>query len=202
VLLLQPCPENTVTCDQPLPGNQCTGPALFDSPDSCLAKPGYCWANSVASKAPVGYFKVGYNQDDCTACGTGLTTAQTASQSPVDCVPLPGWEKDTPNMAYATPCLLGWYSAGGDSAVKCAQCAQGSTTEFPMSNDISQCSVCSPGWGGYTTNGVTTCNLCSVGTYSPGGTDNPCISCQDGETSPPGASDSSDCFDTFGSFGE
>jgi hypothetical protein len=142
------------------------------------------------------------NHDDCTACGTGLTTAQTASQSPVDCVPLPGWKKDTPNMAYATPCLLRWYSAGGNSADKRLPCPQGSTTEFPMSNDISQCSVCSAGWGGYTANGVTTCNLCTVGTYSPGGTDNPCIACQEGETSPPGASDSSDCFDTFGSFGE
>ncbi len=67
---LQPCPENTVTDDQ-YPGSPSP---VYTSPDSCLAKPGYCWSNKVASKAPVGYYKPGYNNMDCTACGTGLTT--------------------------------------------------------------------------------------------------------------------------------
>lgn len=178
---------------------------MFTSPDSCLAKPGYCWANKAAYQAPVGYYKPGYNNMDCTPCGTGLTTLAAGSDNPLACMPLPGWEKEAPGNDWATPCELGFYSPGGDSAVRCAACPQGATTEFPMSNDVSQCSVCAPGWGGdpnYPANGGDLCKLCPPAKYSPGGTDNPCISCQDGETSPPGASDSSDCFDEFGSYGE
>lgn len=197
LLFLQPCPQNTVTDDQ-FAGNAATPPYI--SPDSCLAKPGYCWANNIASKAPVGYYKPGYNNMDCSTCGTGLTTLQEGADEPSDCVPLPGWEKQAASDDFAAPCLQGYYSAGGDSAVACTACPLGSTTQSPMSNDVSQCAVCFPGWGAnpnYPGAGQDVCSKCEPGTFSPGGSDNACIPCQQGETSAPGASDSSDCFDEF-----
>ena len=123
LLVLQPCPQNTVTDDQ-FAGTAATPPYI--SPDSCLAKPGYCWANNIASKAPIGYYKPGYNNMDCSTCGTGLTTLQEGADEPSDCVPLPGWEKQAASDEFAVPCLQGYYSAGGDSAVACSACPLGS----------------------------------------------------------------------------
>jgi hypothetical protein len=110
-----------------------------------------------------------------------------------------------PAEDYAVPCDLGSYSAGavgGD--LTCTACPTGSTTEYPMSSDKQQCTVCFPGWGEITpaSPGGNLCTRCTPGTFSPGGSDNKCIDCDTDQTSPPGASDSSDCFDKFMSPGE
>jgi hypothetical protein len=205
-LLLQPCPENTVTPDKQV-GYDATavgalaGPYL--SPADCMAKPGYGWANNVATACTVGEYKEGYTNDDCKVCGTGLTTLAAMADSASLCVPLPGWENVAGTNDYAVPCALGFYSAGAvGNAFACTACPPGSTTEFPMSSDPSQCTVCFPGWGSLPSNAATGpgnsyCKKCEPATFSPGGSDNACIPCDGGQTSPPGASDSSDCFDVF-----
>jgi hypothetical protein len=203
---VQPCPDNTVTPDQ-FATNAGTPP--FTSPDACVtrcvAKPGYGWADSTAAVCLVGYYKPGYNNMACSACGAGLTTLATMSASPDDCVPLPGWEKQQATDDFAAPCVVGAWSAGLVAGAQCRACADGSSTEYPMSNDPSQCTVCSPGYGAnpaYQSAANPLCVRCSPGFFSPGGTDNGCIACPAGETSPPGASDSSECVDSFMNPGE
>lgn len=172
-----------------------------------MAKPGYGWANNVATACTVGEYKEGYTNDDCKVCGTGLTTLAPMADSAALCVPLPGWQNVDGIDDYAIPCALGYNSAGGTGdgeRVSCTACPSGSTTEFPMSSDPSQCTVCFPGWGSLAAagQGANLCYKCEPATFSPGGSDNQCIPCEAGQTSPLGASDSSDCFDVFMSPGE
>lgn len=197
--LLQPCPENTVTPDKEV-GYDGVAAGPYLSPADCKAKPGYGWANNVATACTIGEYKEGYTNDDCKVCGTGLTTLANMADRAALCVPLPGWYKVDPTHDYAVPCDLGSYSAGAvGNAFTCTACPTGSTTEFPMSSDKSQCTVCIPGWGSNLAAGPSDslCNKCAPGSFSPGGSDNECIACEAGQTSPPGASDSSDCFDKF-----
>lgn len=94
------------------------------------------------------------------------------------------------------PCSnAGFCSPGGVGAI-CVACLEGTTTEYPMSSSPDQCSLCTPGWGqGPASTGPGLCSRCPPTYYGPGGSDEPCVSCAAHETSPPGASDSSDCFD-------
>jgi hypothetical protein len=100
--LAQPCPENTVTSDQ-FVAPATTGNPPYTSADSCLCRPGWGWYNKVASICAVGYWKGGYNNMDCAACGAGLTTATPGADDASLCVPLPGWAKDSPRDDFASP---------------------------------------------------------------------------------------------------
>lgn len=189
-----PCPENTVTSDQ-FVAPATTGNPPYTSADSCLCRPGWGWYNKVATICAVGYWKGGYNNMDCAACGAGLTTATPGADDPSLCVPLPSWAKEFPADDFASPCNVGYWSQGGDGA-SCLRCPEGSTSDSVMSASPDQCALCAPGWGqGPATTGPGLCSVCPPTYFGPGGSDNPCLSCEAGTTSPYGASDSSDCFD-------
>lgn len=194
--LMQSCAKNTVTDDQFEPAFA-SAHDMFSSPDACVAKPGYGWTDNVASACPKGWYKTGYNNMECVSCGEGLTTADVASSDPSQCITLPGWVRLSDGDAYAVPCPIGTWSAG--AGAPCTPCPTGSTTEYPTASDLSQCSICSPGWGGNAAaaGNDPRCVQCSTGFFGPGGSDDACIACANSEVSAVGASDSSDCFDEF-----
>jgi len=137
----------------------------------------------------------GYDNAACSKCGEGLTTSRVRSVRPTDCIALPGWQKQNPSDAYAEPCAVGSYSQGGDDS--CRKCPLGSSTQYTSSYTVSQCTVCAPGWGGSYNTSESNCTICSPGSFSPGGSDEPCTACGAGQTSAVGATSRGDCFDQF-----
>lgn len=85
----------------------------------------------------------GYDNQPCTKCGEGLTTASKQSTRPTDCEALPGWQKRAPSDGFGEQCPVGSYSQGGKDS--CHKCPLGSSTLYAASSSASQCTVCAPG---------------------------------------------------------
>ncbi|WIA29475.1 hypothetical protein OEZ86_011976 [Tetradesmus obliquus] len=128
-------------------------------------------------------------------------TSSGAFYSPDACITLPGYQY---NGNSATPCPKGWYNpAVGDSASKCIECPDGTTTAGTASKSIDDCALLLPGWQySYTADPYASLSLCDIGSYyaksdrdiKANSVEGKCTPCPDGKmTSETGASDITQC---------
>lgn len=176
-----------------LPGISPQSSPVLTTTGQCTTQPGYGYEDGRAVPCSIGYWAAGYDNNPCTKCGNGLTTSSLKSVRPTDCIALPGWQKKNINDASAEPCPVGSYSQGGNDT--CHKCPLGSSTQYASAFAASQCTVCAAGWG-FDSNS-SQCSICTPGSYSPGGSDEACQSCEAGQTSMVGATSSTGCFDAF-----
>lgn len=188
---------------KPCPANMQTQDEGATSVDACLAPPGYglppraagaaALANSSAAAppagailCPLGSYNPGWNKEPCTLCGgEGLTTDALGSQGADDCKIPRGYGTSRDMDAFgnevlsAAPCPADSFGRSADTYglvdVECSKCPDLTFTKGPGSDSPTDC-LTHPGYGWYA-GGVT---LCDYGTYSVGGSQLPCASCNDG----------------------
>jgi hypothetical protein len=129
----------------------------------------------------------------CYTCPQGMTTSllggpgasegsdgtgRVAAQDCAYC--LPGWCANTgsTNLGCRLAAVGQWAPGGplSDITTRCNQCPEGTTTYWEQStvtdgtgrDDLSDCSVCLPGWG-TTDTAPQTCSRAEKGQYAPGG---------------------------------
>eukprot|EP00775_Hariotina_reticulata_P007566 gene7566-biopygen9370 len=173
----------------------CTPCAFGTTSPAGSSSAGACYATN--SSCPVGmWIPTNTNVSSSAECvckpgfGTGLT-GDSCHQCPVGTYST-GSTRD-PCLA----CPFGTTSAAGsDSRSDCVAsptaCPPGMSAP-PGAASAAQCS-CLAGWG--TSGSTLSCSLCPVGSYSIGGTVDPCTPCGFGRTSPAGSIDDSFCYNT------
>lgn len=87
-----------------------------------------------------------------------------------------------------TICAKGQYSAGGGTEA-CSLCVTGTTTADVGSEDVSECSLCSAGYGSGESGA---CTICEKGTYGVGDTTDACVGCPTSTTTPTNGSSAAD----------
>jgi hypothetical protein len=164
--------------------------------NSCLAPPGVGYdlgATPHTYSCPSNTYKAGYNRKACSSCGIGFL-APAASDSKQKCyVPAGhGTIRVSADASAVIKCGNGSFGFSEDTAgvtsLPCRPCAAGMTTlDNRPGNDLSNvtntgpidCYV-KPGFG-YDPRSQAA-KPCPAGTFNPGWTQDPCMSCDDGYT--------------------
>ncbi|KAF8059701.1 hypothetical protein HT031_005109 [Scenedesmus sp. PABB004] len=163
----------------------------------CLIPPGMeLVTDGNITECAAGWYKDGWNRNNCTSCGAGLTSPVGAVARESCLVPA-GFGLTSPAAAAdwaAAPCELGAYGADearpAASNVRCVPCPTGTLTgdqlgtprSGPEYTSETACLV-RPGWG-MTAAGA---EECLPGTYNAGRNRAGCTACGPGLTSPAGA---------------
>jgi len=124
-----------------------TSPAGSDNPEACECEAGRYWDGTACTQCGQHTFSestptaFGELNNVCVNCPTNAYIWTLGGSSAADCKCGPGafW-----TGALCVPCMSGWYSAGGYSAVggfsfTCQQCPTGSTTEMEYSRKAEDC---------------------------------------------------------------
>jgi hypothetical protein len=191
------CPLNTYRVDEtpynstagiactPCAPNMVTEATGATSPDLCLTAPGYAWnaATGGGDICPVGTYSPGWNREGCVSCGNGSITTDGPGTVDQDHCVIPAGHfttrSDDGETLTGAPCPVGTWGRDAPTYglvdIECAKCPEFSTTVAAASNSSLQC-LSLPGYGWYEAQLLE----CDYGTYSPGGTRNPCLQCGDG----------------------
>ncbi|KAI8467397.1 MAG: hypothetical protein J3K34DRAFT_460421, partial [Monoraphidium minutum] len=191
-------PGGDVTACTPCPGGTITVFALSDDSSDCIPDAGYGFNSTSGSvfACPVGSYKASLGALPCSSCGTGLLTAGAASTSYAACYILMGWGATvvsySPILFEAKRCATGTYGVSEDTYgpmmgdYACRKCPQSTTTNDtnPALTPEQQAAVVNagptvcltaPGYG--LAAEATLPYMCTVGTFSPGYTRDPCLAC-------------------------
>lgn len=138
---------------------------------------------------PVGQYSVGYATLTCTPCLGGQTTEGIGSDSQADCATICGLGQFyNTNTSACTLCNIGFYQ-DQVGQFQCKPCSRGYIT---ISNGSTSASSCAEGCdSGYELLVNGTCVPCALGTYRQSGTNQLCVPCPSGYTTPFIASTSS-----------
>ena len=137
---------------------------------------------------------MGGSATECTACPPGLTSPAEAERpeqcvSPISCAAGEGYDdstlingQDLDASILCTQCPPNFYGAGGRDA--CTACPDDLSSPAGSSS-IDDCRydvppVCEPGFG--YDGALRYCQRCAPGTFSTGGVDASCASCDFGQT--------------------
>ena len=123
---LEPCPANSYNDGTLIKCAQCPSPSTFSSVGAltsvsqCACQPGYARVGGVCTACAVGSYKTEPGDAACTLCGTGATTAATASAQGDACRCVAGFE---PAGAACAACAGGSakYIVGNVSCIACPQ---------------------------------------------------------------------------------
>ncbi|WIA13038.1 hypothetical protein OEZ85_006646 [Tetradesmus obliquus] len=160
----------------------------------CLAPPGWELkpGASLITECELGYFKEGWNKNNCSACGSGLTTAKIGSVSADACLIPAGW-----GLSQLTPEAIAvkWSYNEGLNRKPCRACDTGYTSLAAGADGEDSCVVQS-GWAMDSKFNIP--KPCDAGTWGAGGTiedrNGSCIACPRGFTTQRDESDSAaDC---------
>lgn len=161
-----------------------TPPARFRCVLQCFTIAGYGrranrGANGVITYSgvpcSVGFYNVGGNTAQCQKCGNGLTTNDTQSTSPADCLAPAGSYFD---KGVGKKCPKGTYSTSLNRAAVCTPCEEAVTTAGEGSTLATDCNLALPG---YFYNANNTATECPINTYNSGeSASNSCTDCPNG----------------------
>ncbi|KAF8072349.1 hypothetical protein HT031_000008 [Scenedesmus sp. PABB004] len=195
---IKPCPANTYGVANTTfglinaPCKACTknlySAAASTSFDACLNPGGFGYTSEGANQCPDGFWAAAASMQPCEPCPEGRTTLYepgngTLQDSITDCIVPAGsglydgnstdpWNPsgNTTNTG-AKPCPVGYYSAGGASAL-CLPCGDANST---MGVGSTTCDSCASGFG--KASGSSTCELCDFNSFNTGLSSDSCMSC-------------------------
>jgi len=200
-----PCPRGLVTT---------TAGATNDS--ACYNPPGWGVSGQTAEICGPGFWATGGTRMPCTRCPPNRnTTADTqapyfqdtvlpagngsAQDDISDCKVIAGYGvvgspsgNDTTLANWDTlECPIGSWSAGGGLTTNCTLCVGKRSTQSTGATDATDCNVCLPGFGLYTSDGTSLgadCGGCTAGTFNDGSSAN-CTVCPTSKFDFPGKTD-------------
>ncbi|WIA36544.1 hypothetical protein OEZ86_007836 [Tetradesmus obliquus] len=136
-----------------------------------------CWPGSTGMAADTVMFQA----RPCDTCPRFMTTEQALSSSRSDCKALPGYfpapGPDTPSGGVACP--IGTYKPTIGNDPTCSRCPGNTSTPGAGSTDVTNCTVCLPGYGSWSAAGPS-CSPCGSGTFNDGSAAN-CSACPQGQ---------------------
>ncbi|WIA41051.1 hypothetical protein OEZ86_004687 [Tetradesmus obliquus] len=209
--------EGSGVC-MPCPAGLTTQSTKSISPYACLAPPGVGYyatglpqdflnASSPSNNSkpatvtcPIGWFKSGFNTEECKPCGAGLLTDKPGATAEDDCFLPAGWGSKASDSGdlVASKCVFGTYGVAvpryGLTPSACQPCPEDTTTpdvlglalnasereaaaESMLFTSIANCSNL-PGYGW--ANGIA--SECPAGYYNAGFDLRPCAQCGEGLT--------------------
>ena len=195
-----PCPHasyadetGTVQC-KACPAYSNTSQTGMSSVTQCLCDKGYEFVNDECVACGEGKFKAATDTDEhktqCIFCENGKfinkTAASACTECPINMISVHPYNDENAcicDRGYGgqrcLPCEVGKYHVPGtlpSQRTECAQCPMFKTTVNTTSISQSAC-VCIPGHGTHNFSVSARCSPCASGTYSPGLTNAPCLSC-------------------------
>ncbi|GFO02092.1 neurogenic locus notch homolog protein 1, partial [Plakobranchus ocellatus] len=163
------------------PGNTTTSSRAATSMSECTVvscEAGlYSKDNMTCLPCPVGTYKTGRGNQECTPCAENVTTESVASKMESDCylkLCKVGQYRDSTNICQ--DCSPGFFQ-NETGQTTCIQCPVGYTSLQARSTEASSCRIiCSPGY--YRNDTTNQCMGCRQGSYQPASGATSCLSCE------------------------